>query len=60
MKELVRMSDLDVLCFLEGKTDIQHLTQLDGVEEWVAQTGYKHLHCYWFNKEVDGIIKKIK
>ena len=35
MKELVRMSDPDVLCFLEGKTDIQHLTQLDGFEEWV-------------------------
>ena len=27
LKELVRMSDPDVLCFLEGKTDIQHLTQ---------------------------------
>ena len=61
LKELVRMSDPDVLCFLEGKTDIQHLTQLDGFEEWVAQTGYKHLHCYWSNKEVgaysnEGII----
>ena len=52
LKELVRLSNPDVLCFLEGKTDIERLLQLDGFEEWMTEAGYKHLYCYWSKKEI--------
>ena len=50
LKELVRASDPDVLCFLEGKTDIDHLLQLEDFEQWIKEVGYKHLYCYWSRK----------
>jgi exodeoxyribonuclease III len=50
-KELVRASDPDVLCFLEGKTDIEHLLQLEDFEKWITQSGFKHLYCYWSKKD---------
>ena len=50
MIELVRLSNPDVLCFLEGKTDIERLLQLDGFEEWMTEAGYKHYYCYWSKK----------
>jgi exodeoxyribonuclease III len=51
LKELVQTSDPDVLCFLEGKTDIEHLRRLERFEEWIERVGYKHLHCYWSKKD---------
>src|SRR4051812_23111661 len=43
LKEVVRASDPDVLCFIESKTDVGHLLQLDSFENWLLQTGYKYL-----------------
>ena len=51
LKDFVRLSNPEVLCFLEGKNDIERLLQLDGFEEWMEEAGYKHLYCYWSKKE---------
>ena len=51
LKELVKTSNPDVLCFLEGKTDIDNLLKLEGFDEWIRETGYKHLYCYCSKKE---------
>ena len=48
---MVRSIHPDVLCFLESKTDMEHLLQLDGFENWLLQTGYKYVYCYWSRKD---------
>ena len=50
-KQLLQMANPDVLCFLEGKTDINRLLQLKDFETSMRIAGYKDLYCYWSKKD---------
>jgi exonuclease III len=54
LKRVVCATDPDVFCFLESKTDIEKLLQLEDFENWLLKTGFCHLYCYWSKKD-DGI-----
>jgi hypothetical protein len=46
-RELVEVTDPDVVCFLESKTNSDKLLALQGFDEWADNMGFRNIHCYW-------------
>ena len=51
LKQVVQSVDPDVLCFLEGKTDAENLLRLPHFREWVAESRFRQMNCYWSLKD---------
>lgn len=47
LREITRATNPDVICFLEAKINSEKLFQLKGFEEWVTQSGFSNIYCYW-------------
>ena len=51
LREVHKATDPDVLCFLEGKTDVENLVKLPLFREWATKSGLRQINCHWSTKD---------
>ena len=51
LKEIVRATDPDLLCFQEAKSDVESILKLENFERWISEVGFRYLYCYWSEQE---------
>ena len=51
LRQVVQAADPDVLCFLEGKTDAEHLLHISHFRDWSVKSQYRQVNCYWSIKD---------